>query len=124
MPFFCTKRAKIGWFVAVLAGAGLAQGGTYSVVDLGPVTDEPGRSEGHPNGINGAGQVAAVNAVNGYYRALVYNGSWTNLGTLGGSESLASGLNDAAQVAGYSLTSTGATHAFLWTAGGDERRGG
>ncbi len=41
----------------------------------------------------------------------------TDLGTLGGSNSLAYGVNLAGQVVGYSETAAGEQHAFLWTKG-------
>jgi probable HAF family extracellular repeat protein len=41
----------------------------------------------------------------------------TDLGTLGGSSSMASSINDLAQAAGNSLTVTGSEHAFLFSAG-------
>ena len=37
----------------------------------------------------------------------------TSLGTLGGSYSIATGINDAGQVVGYSDTATGLQHAFI-----------
>ena len=37
----------------------------------------------------------------------------TDLGTLGGSYSIAHGINDAGQVVGYSATATGDQHAFI-----------
>jgi probable HAF family extracellular repeat protein len=40
-----------------------------------------------------------------------------DLGTLGGSEANATGINDRGQVVGYSNTTTGAIHAFLWEDG-------
>jgi len=39
-----------------------------------------------------------------------------DLGTLGGSFTLATGVNDSGAVVGYGDTPEGATHAFLWTA--------
>ena len=43
----------------------------------------------------------------------------TDLGTLGGSSSVAWDVGNLSQLVGFSRTATGATHAFLWTAGGD-----
>ena len=40
-------------------------------------------------------------------------GNATDLGTLGGSESYAWGINDAGQVVGYSTTAAGPEHAFI-----------
>src|SRR5690242_19372767 len=91
---------------------------TYSVEDLGLLSDIPGRNDSGPHGINRLGAVAAANVVNGSYRALLYNGTWMDLGTLGGSESLAAAVNALGRVVGYSLVATGSTNAFLWTPGG------
>ena len=41
----------------------------------------------------------------------------TDLGTLGGSDSLANGINDAGQIIGWSHTSGGESHAVLWENG-------
>src|SRR3954471_5850066 len=41
----------------------------------------------------------------------------TDLGTLGGTFSIATGVNDVGQVVGYSATADGVTHAFLWQSG-------
>ena len=45
----------------------------------------------------------------------------TDLGTLGGTNSGASAINDKGQAAGWSLTSSGEHHAFLWTVTGGMR---
>lgn len=97
-----------------------ASGALYSVRDLGPFSNLPGRSDSRPNSINAAGDVAGANVSGGAYQAFLYTGSWTNLGTLGGSEALAAAVNDSRRVAGYSTTGSGVKHAFLWTPGGSD----
>src|SRR5437764_12150497 len=37
-----------------------------------------------------------------------------DLGTLGGSSSRANAINDSGQIVGWSITTSGVTHAFLW----------
>jgi probable HAF family extracellular repeat protein len=104
----------------LVAGTCSAVAGTYSVEDLGVLTDLPGRTDSMPSAISNNGAVAGSNLTGGVYRALIYGGSWTNLGTLGGNESLGAGINDSAQVVGYSVRVDGSIHAFLWTPGGTE----
>jgi probable HAF family extracellular repeat protein len=88
----------------------------YTVKDLGPLI---GRiDESRPNAINQSGRVAAANVVGGVYRALIYAGAWTNLATLGGTDSYGAGINDSNLVVGHSLAADGSDHAFLWTPGG------
>lgn len=92
---------------------------TYSVTDLGLVTDLTNRSDSGPKGINKVGSVAGANVVGNSYHAMLYeSGVWKDLGTLGGNESLAGGIDDAGRVVGYSHTDAGSTNAFLWTPGG------
>jgi probable HAF family extracellular repeat protein len=93
---------------------------TYSLTDLGLVTDLPPQSESRPNAINSHSQVAGVNVSGGFYRAVRYDGSWTDLGTLGGSESFAGGIEVSGRVAGYARLGSGLVHAFLWTPGGTD----
>lgn len=40
-----------------------------------------------------------------------------DLGTLGGSESVAFAINSAGQIVGYSTTESGNAHAFMWDRG-------
>jgi len=66
--------------------------------------------------INAAGN--AVGSDNGGYMALLFNGaSVINLGTLGGSYAGAHDINDFDQIVGYSTTSGGQSHAFLYSSG-------
>src|SRR5262245_59554934 len=51
-------------------------------------------------------------------RTLLSSYAVTDLGTLGGSSSLAYGINDAGQVVGEATTSGGYGHAFLYQNGG------
>jgi probable HAF family extracellular repeat protein len=75
----------------------------------------PSRAEG----INNLGQIVGANVADWTIsRAFL----WTeaegmhDLGTLGGTESVALAINAGGQVVGWSRVASGATHAFLWTA--------
>lgn len=93
----------------------------YSVKDLGLYSDLPSHEPpSRPNAINTSGRVAAANTITGAYRAWLYGGAWTNLGTLGGDESLALGINDSNRVVGYSANASGIKRGFLWTPGGTD----
>ena len=48
---------------------------------------------------------------------LYYDGAMTDLGTLGGKDSYATGINDLGQVVGWSDTASGEKHAFLYSDG-------
>jgi probable HAF family extracellular repeat protein len=70
--------------------------------------------------MNSAGQVVGESEVAGsgdrhafYYSA----GVMTDLGTLGGSESQADGINAGGLTVGWSRTASGARHAVLWDSG-------
>ena len=77
-------------------------------------------------GFSGAFQMinAGGEAVGGQYlsdtvsRAVTYsNGTLTQLGTLGGSNSWAAAINNAGQIAGDSYAASGADHAYLYSNG-------
>ncbi len=66
--------------------------------------------------INNRGQVAGSARFDGVNEraALVSDGELIDLGTLGGATSVATGVNEAGQVTGYSQLASGEVHAFVW----------
>ncbi|MBI2815384.1 MAG: HAF repeat-containing protein [Acidobacteria bacterium] len=68
--------------------------------------------------INNAGQAVGYQKVSGKSHAVLWNGfgNILDLGTLGGAESNAYGINGTGQVVGYATIPTGEIHAFLWDA--------
>ena len=90
----------------------------YALTDLGNLG---GPQSAQAYDINDVGQVVGyATSAAGPQRAFLWqDGGMTELGTLGGSASLANALNDAGQVVGTSRTTTGssATNPFLWEGG-------
>ena len=70
-------------------------------------------------GVNNSGTVVGYGWPNtADLRAFVYNnGKMVELGTFGGTNSLALAINNSGQAVGWSLTSSGVTHAFLYSNG-------
>lgn len=116
--YFTRSTSTLVSVASVLIGVNSVFAALYSVKDLGILADLPGRNDSTPNALSSNGKVAAANVTNGAYRAFLYDGAWTNLGTLGGSQSFAFGVNDSRLVVGRSLTANGVNRAFLWTPGG------
>lgn len=105
----------------VLNTAAIGWSQQYSVTDLGPLDDLPGLNRSTINAINSSGQIVGINLADGQYRAFLYsNGTWTNLGSLGGTNSAALSVNDAGLVVGRSLNSNSLNRPFLWTPGGSD----
>jgi probable HAF family extracellular repeat protein len=68
--------------------------------------------------INDCGQIVGTLRTSSGDRAVLYSGgTWTELGTLGGTDSYGVGINNIGQVVGYSRTASGYTHAFLYFRG-------
>jgi probable HAF family extracellular repeat protein len=101
-------------FLAVGGAAGTSQ---PRIVDLG-VLDDSVQPMGAAVDVNEAGQVVGNVRMAGDAHAF----SWTaaagmiDLGTLGGSSSAATAVNESGQVVGWATTASGGTHAFSWTA--------
>jgi probable HAF family extracellular repeat protein len=79
-----------------------------SITNMGPIA---------AHGINLKAQVAGYNVVPevGDLHAFIWEkGTLTDLGTLGGTSSLAFAINTSGQIAGRSSTVSGAQHAALW----------
>jgi probable HAF family extracellular repeat protein len=91
---------------------------TREMIDLGTL---PGWKWSVANAINDHYDVAgaATNADRSVMRAFLLmggaGGTFVDLGTLGGTSSAASGLNELGQVVGWSQTTSGQKHAFIWT---------
>jgi probable HAF family extracellular repeat protein len=86
----------------------------------GRLTDLPGGAlGGSAYAVNERGQIAGEIALGfGTTHAVVWtNGKLTDLGTLGGDSSTATGINNLGQVSGTSLTSPSQRHAFVWWRG-------
>jgi probable HAF family extracellular repeat protein len=71
-----------------------------------------------PIAINASGDVIGNLSKSTYSTGVLYhNGEIIELGTLGGSYSYATSINDIGQIVGHSITSDGKSHAFLYSGG-------
>ena len=114
------RCAGIVLVVLASANAAHAQGGGWTVTDLGTL----GGIFGNAEDINDAGHIVGDSSTtSGDRHAFLWtpSGGMVDLGTLGGLRSEARGLNNAGQVIGNSSLEGGPggpTHAFLWMATG------
>ncbi len=94
------------------------------ITDLGTL---PGHISSDANGVNNQGQIVGWSFGNQgydcdegscYAHAILWeNGTMTDLGTLGGDDSIANGINDQRQVIGWSRNLDYDIHAFVWQNG-------
>src|SRR5579871_1268202 len=110
--------------LAFLAGAHIIHTrqpmGRYTLTDLGAVAQESSLAHGGAPSVNRIRQKVAWKHLPGGRGVQAYildHGKRRSLGTLGGKVSYPIALNDAGQVAGYSLRSDQSPHAFLWQDG-------
>jgi probable HAF family extracellular repeat protein len=88
-----------------------------SVVDIGALSRQSW-SAGY--GINNAGAIAGYSMIApGVFHAFVWSPAtgYTDLGTLGGTNSYAMSINDTGQIAGNAQLASGYSHAVLWSGG-------
>ncbi len=100
----------------IAAGNAFAGHTLYTITDLGSFDSTDRIST--PADINNKGQVvgSASHGASNSDHAFLWDpvNGLTDLGTLGGGQSRALGINDAGQVVGWAETAEGVTHAFLW----------
>jgi probable HAF family extracellular repeat protein len=87
-------------------------GASQTVTWMGNPLDEPAD-------INGAGQIAATRSLGNslYQAAILSNGTYRDLGSIGGDTSLARAINANGQVTGLATNASGDTRAFLYSGG-------
>ncbi len=104
---------------ALIVGSSVtADGGSHAFLfSNGSMTDLGIRSSlSVATAVNASNQLAGY-YYNGDYNALWTGGKMTDLGTLGGKDSSARGVNGSDQVVGYAYLASGTFHAFLRTGG-------
>ena len=111
------KSSLAGLFaIGLMTGAVSSQAQSYNITDLGAL---PGDTISYPAGLNSQGQAAgtSANATSGI-ATLYSDGKVISIGTLGATDlSFAQAINGSGQVVGYDYTSSGVSHAFLYSNG-------
>ena len=97
--------------VSLLVGTPTLEG-PYERVDLGA---DSSLGSNYAVDVNSIGQVVAV--LGSDRTVLFHEGVFQDLGTLGGTATIASDMNEAGQVTGASQAADGSWRAFLWTDG-------
>ncbi len=110
MAFF-RKETLVLLVLAGALGPVAAGQSTYTITGLGGLS---GTHFASVTDLNNLGQIVGTSANHAF---LWENGATTDLGTLGGSLSVANAINDKGQVVGESTTASGEKHAFLWDHG-------
>lgn len=108
------RVGRLATLLCILGASVFGSAQTFRLSNLGTLAG----GESRPTAINAAGKVTLFNAVAGNYRAFLQDETRIDLGTLGGAQAYASGLNDTDRVVGYAEKGGGVTHAFVWTPGG------
>jgi probable HAF family extracellular repeat protein len=89
-----------------------------ALADIRYVVTPIGPAGSMPTAINGSGQVVGSFTAGDATHAFLYSGArFVDLGTLGGTYSIARGINDAGTVVGASGDAAGNTHAFVYASG-------
>lgn len=114
------RAAFLAVAVATCACRGASAQVSYTLIDIGVITG----SDSGPTGVTTGGRVSLTNVAAGRNRGSLWvSGVSSTLGTLGGLETQTRDIIfnttlNSPQIVGNSLTSTGSSHAFLWTQGG------
>lgn len=111
-----SRGLHIALLTIVAATTAISQ--TYTITDLGTLSHMPPNDYSYAYGLNNSGQVVGISSLNGASSpAFLYSGgTMVSLGTLGGADSVAKGINVMGRITGYSETLNGYA-AFLYSNG-------